>query len=383
MYFTKAPGVGGRLRQRIEDFKVEEIPKPSPPGDEYTIFWLEKFNWDTNRALAAVAHALHVGPKRFGIAGTKDRRAVTKQRVSVWKVEPELLEHLRVRDIKVSGFEKSSERINLGDSEGNKFVITIRDIGLENDEVRMRLESLFFELDKGIPNIFGPQRFGEVRKVTSEVGRAMLRGDTEGAVKLYIAKAYDREPEDSKAARNFIWENWGDKENYLKALGMFPDRLHFERTMLDSLTKIPTDFAAALRRLPKRLRKMFLNAVQADVFNEVATWCATNYSLEQRTIPLVGHDTILSPSEPIDNKIMEIMKREGIEQSAFKMPHAPELATSGSSRNFMLVPKNLKIDDIADDDFNPGKLKAVISFELPAGAYASVVLAEVLKIGQE
>lgn len=49
-------GIGGRLRQRIEDFRVEEIPKLLPEGDEYTVFWLEKFNWDTNNAIRAIAN---------------------------------------------------------------------------------------------------------------------------------------------------------------------------------------------------------------------------------------------------------------------------------------------------------------------------------------
>lgn len=381
MWFTKAPGIGGRLRQRIEDFQVEEMPKPSPPGDEYTIFRLEKFNWDTHAAIKAIADRLHVSDRRFGIAGTKDRRAVTRQRVSVWRIGPEQLERLQIRDLKLYGFEKSAERINLGGLEGNRFVITVRDIGLAKDETEKRLEALFVELAKGIPNVFGPQRFGEVRTVTADVGRAILKGDFETAVKIYLAKAFEAEPEDAETARRYLAENWGSRETYLKALEIFPQRLHFERTMLDYLTKIPTDFAGALRRLPKRLRKMFINAVQAEIFNEVVGWYVENFGLAQQAVPLVGHDTALDMDNPLHKKISGILEREGIMLADFKLPHSPELATTGSTRQMVLMPRGLRIIEISDDDFNSGKTKATIGFELPAGSYATVLLAEVMKGG--
>lgn len=377
--FTKSPGIGGRLRQRIEDFKVEELPKKSPPGEEYTIFWLEKFNWDTNRAIEAIANRLHVSIKRFGVAGTKDRRAVTKQRISVWKIEPEQLENVHIRDMKLYNFEKSAERINLGDLEGNRFIIIIREIGLDEEEIRKRLENVFSELKKGIPNVYGTQRFGEVRAVTSDVGRAMMKGDFEEAVKIYLAKVFDNEPEDSKAARTYLAEHWGEREAYEKALDIFPERLHFERTMLDSLAQVPTDFSAALRRLPKRLRKMFINALQAEIFNEAVEWYVKSHKLVQQDVPLVGYDTQIDTKNEIHKKIIEIMERENIELEDFKLPHSPELATTGSQRPMLLIPKDLEMVEIAEDEFNEGRRRATVSFELPSGAYATVVLAEIMK----
>ena len=73
------------------------------------------------------------------------------------------------------------------------------------------------------------------------------------------------------------------------------------------------------------------------------------------------------------------MKREGIKQEDFSLPRSPELAVTGSQRQILLVPKGMKTIDVKEDDFNPGKMKAVISFELPPGAYATVVLTEVMK----
>lgn len=366
-------GIGGRLRQRIEDFRVEEIPKLLPEGDEYTVFWLEKFNWDTNNAIRAIAKSLHVSIKRFGIAGTKDKRAVTKQRVSAWNIEADKLEKVKIKDLKLYGFEKSGERISLGESEGNRFIVTIRDIDLGEDEIRKRLDDIFSVLEKGILNLFGPQRFGEVRPITHLVGKEMLKSNFEGAVRIYLCNVFEKEPEDSRKARKALADAWGTKEGYLKALELFPKRLRYERNMIDYLSKHPNDFAGALRRLPKRLRKMFINAFQSWIFNQVA---------ERGTeiVKLPGYDTELEES-PVDKKIKQILEKEGIKIEDFRMRSMPELACTGIQRKVLLVPKELKLIEIADDEFNEGKKKAIISFALPSGAYATVVLNKVM-VGQ-
>ena len=359
-------GVGGRLRQRIEDFKVEEIPKPLPEGEEFTVFWMEKFNWDTNNALKALAKSLHVGLNRFGVAGTKDKRAVTKQRISVWNIPKDQLEKVNISDIKIYGFEKTGKRLNLGDLEGNKFTITIRDIILSEEKIKERLERIFSSFEKGILNLFGPQRFGTTRPITHLVGKEMLKGNFETAVKIYICQVFDGEPDDAKEARNALAEVWGKKEGYLKGLSIFPMRLNYERSMLDYLSKFPNDFGGALRRMPKRLRKMFINAFQSWIFNEVA-------KAEMDTVKLPGYDTKLGKSAA-DQKIKKLLESEGIKIEDFRVRGMPELACTGSERKVLLVPKDLKIVDITKDEYNEGKMKATITFSLPSGAYATVVL---------
>ena len=384
MFWTKTAGIGGHIRQRVEDFNVVEIPVPKPIDKDatknvYTLFTLEKWNWDTHLAMRALARSLRVSITRFGIAGTKDRRALASQRVSVWKVGEERLKEINIRGLKLSDFAQSSERIVLGDLEGNKFQMIIRDIALDEQTVKDRLRELTNELREGIPNLFGPQRFGTVRPVTSLVGRALLKGDFDGACRIYIAQVFDDEPDDSKEARNLVNAGWGKKETYLQALETFPERLKFERGMLDWLSKTPTDYAGALRKLPKRLRKMFVNAVQSEIWNAVVSKEAAKGRLEQQELPLPGHDTVFDDKNPLHREMQRIMEEMGIGLDEFKLPRAPELATSGSSRQALLIPKELKVSEVGPDDFNEGKMKVTVEFTLPAGAYATIVLAELMK----
>ncbi|MBU5575207.1 MAG: tRNA pseudouridine(13) synthase TruD [Candidatus Aenigmatarchaeota archaeon] len=370
--------INGKLRQRIEDFYVEEIPMDikEDKNGEYSIFILEKFNWETTQAILRIAKALKVSKKRFGIAGTKDKRAVTKQFVSVWKVSKEQLENLKLKDMKITFYKQSSERLNLGMIKGNKFIITIRDIKDEKNELERKLISIFKNLEKGIPNFFGPQRFGEVRPITAEVGKAMLKSDFENAVKIYLTKVFENEPEDAKKARNWLAKNW-EQKNFSDSLKLFPKRLKWERSMLDYLMKNKNDFAGALRRIPKRLRKIFINAVQSEIWNNVVSRIWKNAKINDK-LPLPGYNTILNKDNLFHYELIKELEKNNIKLEDFKMKSMPELACTGSERNILLIPKELKIIEISEDEINKGKLKAKISFILPPGSYASVVLSYII-----
>ncbi len=391
-YFTKSQGIGGRLRQRISDFIVEEIPpenlshqimekklkeKKFGPHYKHTIFWLEKFNWDTHQAIRAIAKKLHVSPSRFGIAGTKDKRAITKQRVSAWEISPEQLEKVKIRDIKLYGFEPTDKKLQLGESGGNKFEIIIRDINLSKDETELQLQKIFSQLQKGILNLFGPQRFGEVRKITHLVGLEILRGNFEQAVKIYLTKAFDREPDDSKEARKFLAENWS-KEGFQAAIEKFPQRLKYERSLCNHLAQNPVDFIGTFKTFPKKLQKMFVNAFQAFIWNETAEelW---NKKIFPENLKIFGHETKLSKSNDADKIILHILETEKILPENFQIKEIPDISSKGGEREFLLKPKEIKILEISEDEFNAGKLKAKISFALPAGSYATIILKEIMK----
>ena len=374
-FFTKSPGIGGRIKQHAEDFVVEEIAGERPQGDEYTVFWLEKINIDANEAIDLLANRLHVSKARFGIAGTKDKRAFTKQRVSVWRIDPERMNNLKFRNMKVYGAEGSAERITLGKLSGNRFKITVRDISLKKEEIEERLSKIFSELEKGIPNYFGPQRFGEIREITHLVGKEMLKGTFQPAVKTYLAMIFEKEQEDAKSARKYLAEHW-NKEGFAEALKLFPQRLRYERTVMEYLAKYPNDYAGSLRTLPKRLRKMFLNAVQARIWNRVAKVFAEKG--EQMTIPLVGCGDKISDDQ-MGEEIRKAMEEEEISIESFCMPSMPELRCTGGRRELFLIPKGLGILQIGEDELNSGKLKVAVAFELPPGAYATELVKEIIK----
>ena len=98
VYGSSSLGIGGAVKQLPEDFVVEEV---TPEGrvleldadnsiedarGEFTHFTLQKRNWETMRAVKEVSSRLKVSQRRLSFAGTKDKRALTTQRVSAYNI---------------------------------------------------------------------------------------------------------------------------------------------------------------------------------------------------------------------------------------------------------------------------------------------------------
>ena len=381
LYKSDMEGIGGRIKQIPEDFLVEEI---MPDGrvleldkevrfnegerKEYLHFTLQKYNWDTIRAIRVISKRLNVSGKRFGFAGTKDKRALTTQRVSVWNISPEELRRVRIKDISFRDFSYSSERITLGDLRGNRFTIIIRNLGLDDGTLRERINSVLNELNYKIPNFFGVQRFGTIRPITHLVGREILKRNFKRAVMIYLADIYERESEESREARRFLSET----EDFQEALRRFPKHLGYELAMLNFLAKTPTDFIGALRRLPKKLRWMFVHAYQAYVFNKALSRYIRE-GAETERLPLAGYEIKL------DEITSRILEEEGISQENFKIGEMPELSSGGVYRDCFMDVKGFKILDIDKDELNEGKKKVTIRFSLSRGCYTTAVLREIMK----
>ncbi len=375
-FITDTEGIGGRLRERVEDFVVEELPKSVPvsAGGDYTHFTLEKRNWETIAAVKAIARALGASSKRFGYAGTKDKRAITKQRVAAWRVEEERLREVRIKDILLYDFARSEARLSLGDSAGNRFKIAIREPRLRGKKLEEALSTTRGEIAaKGVPNYFGYQRFGITRPNTHLVGRELVKGDLEGAVMQYLGSPYDTESNENQRARSYL----EDMRDYRGALELYPKGLKYERAMLDALAKNPHDYAGALRRLPKKLGGLLVHAYQAYLFNRMLNaMIDAGMELRNSNLPLFGYRSKLS--EGAQGEIVKkILDEEGVTARNFFLRSIPELSSEGSIRSTYIEVK--PVFEIATDETLEGKEMVIVNFDLPSGSYATVVLREFMK----
>src|SRR5947208_343351 len=152
------PGVGGRIKVEPEDFEVEEIPAYEPSGQgDFLYLWVEKRDMGAEYFERQVARRLGIGPGEVGTAGLKDRRAVTRQMVSVpASVEPRL-GPLDGDGIKVLSVGRHSNKLRAGHLHGNRFRILIRDAAADADALTAILDRI---RQQGLPNYYGPQRFG-------------------------------------------------------------------------------------------------------------------------------------------------------------------------------------------------------------------------------
>jgi len=158
-----APVAGAVLRERAEDFLVEEDLGFAPAGTGQHLL-LKVRKTDANTPWVARELARHAGcrPQEVGYAGLKDRRAVAIQWFSVPRPRTPLdLAGVRGEGYEVLESHAHSRKLPRGALAGNRFAIRLRAAGGEGAELAARLAPrLALIAARGVPNYFGPQRFG-------------------------------------------------------------------------------------------------------------------------------------------------------------------------------------------------------------------------------
>jgi len=179
---AEVPGVGGEIKTNPEDFEVEEIPAYEPSGQgDFLYLWIEKRDMGAEYFERQIAKRLDIPVGEVGTAGLKDRRAVTRQWVSVPASVETRLAALEGDGIKVLRVGKHSNKLRAGHLHGNRFRILIRNAGglpaLDDNVQASRLHYVVDRLrEHGLPNYYGPQRFGHDGE-TLHLGMAILRGE--------------------------------------------------------------------------------------------------------------------------------------------------------------------------------------------------------------
>jgi tRNA pseudouridine13 synthase len=168
------PGIGGRIKQAPEDFEVEEIPAYEASGSgSFLYLWLEKRDMGAEFFIRRLARRLDLPPAEVGTAGLKDRHAVTRQWVSVPDRAAERLNQLEGEGIRLLDVRRHGNKLKPGHLHGNRFRILVRDPDAAAGE---RLGPLLDQLRRdGLPNFYGPQRFGRGGE-TARLGLGLLRG---------------------------------------------------------------------------------------------------------------------------------------------------------------------------------------------------------------
>ena len=282
IYASKSMGVGGAIRESVDDFVVEEIlvdgSKACVNGEvparvlgstaqkqRFLLCAMVKRNWDTFIAVKNIAKSLGIDQTRVQFAGIKDAKAVTAQYISIENVSLEVAAKINVKDIQVRPVGYIREMLSLFYLLGNNFTITVKGIQGPEAEVKEQIAQTMKEIDAagGIPNFFGHQRFGTTRPITHLVGKAIVQGSFEEAAMLFLAKPSIYEHPSSRQARQDLQST----RDFKAAKENFPKQLRFERTMLNYLADNPGDFAGAFRCLPIKLQALFVQAHQSYLFN--------------------------------------------------------------------------------------------------------------------
>ena len=275
-YATESNGIGGVLKARVTDFRVDEISTTVSldPRGRFTVARITLTNWETNKFCNNLAKRLGISRNRIFFAGTKDKRAVTQQIFVIDATQHKVAE-LEIPDAEIEILGRTHQKIGFGNHRGNRFTIIVRGCchsdgtPMTEDEALSEAESirhkLQLSLGEGVfPNWIGPQRFGSGRPVTAEVGKHVLAGNFQQAVLTYLSMEGYEENEEVAIFRKHIRDNGPTKE----ALDLAPKWLGFESRMLEHLINNPDDHLGAFKKLPNNLQLMTIHAAQSIIFNK-------------------------------------------------------------------------------------------------------------------
>ncbi|GAB6948304.1 tRNA pseudouridine(13) synthase TruD [Vulcanisaeta sp. JCM 16161] len=426
-YITDCEGVGGRVKERLEDFIVEEVlidgqvvptsitgkPLPRIVGRPGPWVWMiiEKRGIDAITLLLILSRRLGVSPRDISFGGLKDAVAVTSQVVSVRGISINDIPSDFGRGIKVLNAVSMDRAFITSDIWGNEFTIRVRNIDVSRkDNINCIINQL---MERGLPTYYGYQRFGLKRPNSHVIGKHIVFGEFEDAVNELLAHAYPMEPPRIREVREFIVRT-GD---YSKALELMPRNYRYypERAVLRQLASNPRDFVNALRRLPRELLNLYVESYQSYLFNlalseRIGRGLPINRALpgdivvlldehglptkhviyvnesmvdkvdelivKGRAIPvghLIGYNTKLLPGPQGDIEL-SVLRREGVDLSMFMVKSIPKLSVRGGYRPLFTKPIIININLIGNE------LSMV--FRLPRGNYATVLLRELMKSGQ-
>ena len=439
-----AEGIGGLLKTRVEDFRVEESSKIPALDDKgrFTVARVTMTNWETNRYLRRLARACGINKNRIFSSGLKDKRAITTQ-ILVIDAPRRKVESAEIPDSTIEVLGRTHQKVAMGDHDGNRFTITVRGCcdesgnPIDAKEAMSRVHQIRDGLAKSMgsdafPNWIGPQRFGSTRPVTPQVGAAVIEGDFERAVDLYVGMAGSREGEEAEAFRT----SWREDRDPKKSLDLAPQRLGYESSMLQHLVKRPDDYVGAFKTLPNSLQLLMVHSIQSLAFNhslsqritsglsliepeegdlvaplmangridvgKMAHVSPTNLERCRRhcklgrlvgTGTLPGRNSSLAEAEPGKHEVAGI-SQAGLDGVDWVVNRIPRLTTSGTRRALSVPFKDISVEQAPEaeilsqrweegpkdgDRWHPEGASLRLRFTLPAGAYATVMMREIMR----
>jgi tRNA pseudouridine13 synthase len=389
-------GIGGSIRTRLDDFRVEELPLYEPSGEgTHVYFRINKVGIPTPTAVERIARYMGVRRGDIGVAGLKDAQAVTTQMLSLEHCEPQKLTAYCDPQMRVTWTSHHGNKLRTGHLAGNRFRIRIRNIAADADaQARAILDML---IAHGVPNYYGEQRFGQ-RGDTHLLGRALVTGDLDEFLRLYLGRPRDDDPLDCRAARDAF-----DAGYYDRALKRWP-RYHADQRRALGALKKRRNARSAVAAIDKRKKRLFVSAFQSVIFNDVlaerigsldrvmdgdwaqkhdsgGVFLVENAPAEQPraeafeispTGPILGYRSRLAEGEPGQIE-RNVAAAHGVTSEDFR--RIGSLKLKGTRRALRFAMRDPALRTGRDDH---GEFLE-LDFALSSGCYATAVLREIMK----
>lgn len=400
-----AEPIAASIKASPEDFLVDELPLFDPCGEgEHLYVGVQKRGLSHHEMVAKVSRHFGVPSHSIGTAGMKDRQAVTHQTVSVHLCnrQPPAAE-IPGDDIGILWMARHRHRLRRGQLAGNRFSIRIREIDpLRAPTLWQRLRRLE---ECGLPDALGPQRFGSFG-TNHILGWCLLHGLADQCVATMLGDAMPNPTPRMERVLEHL-----HAQRFREAAAELTRHQGAERRILLAMARgMPA--AAALRAAGAQTLEFFVTGIQSAVFNRVLDLRleagTLNAALEgdilwrpgahgrfhfdetraadpEQRLDIAGRIASgqLSPSGPMFGREMdqpagEAARMEREAMAAFRLDddawRTSQFAPTGARRPLRVPVRNAQLE-AGTDERGPF---IRLAFDLPAGAFATTLLHEVL-----
>ncbi|HEY5676411.1 MAG TPA: tRNA pseudouridine(13) synthase TruD, partial [Myxococcales bacterium] len=244
------------------------------------------------------------------------------------------------------------------------------------------------------------QRFGFLKHGQGFLAKHLLRGNWEAALKAFLATPSELDRSDDARVKAFWRDHWGQWQERAPQ-----DAARRYAPVLRRLREDPTDFKGAFLHIDRRVRTMALYELQSFLWNEgVKRYLASRVAaaeliglryqagalvfpralprelreeLWSKTFPLLAPDSTFE-DEQVREAALGALRSQQLQLDELRVPQTPTLFFKHEERPLFVVPGKLRVNEPRRDELNRGRLKVNLSFTLPPGAYATLVVRRVL-----
>ena len=384
-----------KLRRLPEDFQVDELTDIVTHNGPFALYRLTKSSIGTPEAISAIVERWKVPRKRISYGGLKDRHAVTTQHLTIHSGPRKAL---RQDSFALEYLGQTNAPFTPADFHGNRFQLVLRD--MPHAEAEKAQAAVSQVQQTGLPNYFDDQRFGSLGVSGDWIARAWCLSDWERALWLALADPHVNDSSSEKQQKQLLRELWGQWPECQQRL----DRSHRRSIVTHLSDKVKVgrdpDFRGALARINIDLRGLYLSAYQSALWNR---WLTRFIEAHSEPASLASFDLLsgrcvfpltLTPEaaatlnaaelqlpcarierpEGLPGDLLDAVLQEAkIELREIRVKYPRDSFFSKGMRRVLIRPTGLTCS-VADDDLHGRRKKMTLSFDLPRGSYATILV---------
>ncbi|ANV97529.1 tRNA pseudouridine(13) synthase TruD [Helicobacter enhydrae] len=338
--------------QNPRDFVVNEIPLyPASDDGEHLMLQVRKKGLSTPEMLKILSSVLGCPQREIGYAGLKDKNALTTQYITIparfQNILEGNLEVLQENQIKILHTAQHRNKMRIGHLKGNAFFIRLKKVSPLNAQ---KIDQALGEIALwGMPNYFGYQRFGKFGDNYLEGKKLVSKKKKYNKIEQFLVSSY----------QSYLFNQWLSNRILLSRLCNDFDAKEIKKASQTLNFPLSLDFQSLIEQ------KQPFKIVRGDLLHHYPYGKLFALQDLSQEVERFAKQEIV-PCGVLSGKKITLPQDEAWALSERYIDE--QVTESGSHRFAWVFPQNIQ------GEYIPQKAHFELSFELPKGSYATILL---------